>query len=510
MKDKFIDLFLMLEKKDERTYEQLDDEFKRVEELIQKLEDMKNACRRGTSERDRYAGALKNLKKKMRRLETLMSRLGESRRSRRGKSVLSEGGLGGHINHLYENWNLTFNDIMEVFRLSARGELEEVSEKVDGMNLFISWSMQDGVLKAARNNSHIKQGGLNAEGLANKFEGRGQIHDAFVNAFNVLESAIERLDPSTRSKIFGSDADVWYSIEVMFVDAPNVIVYDKNNVVFHRAGSARFDKTTGKPTSDDISEQFETLTASIKSIQDELNQESWNIVTPTVMNLRKLTDDEHLNSAISQINDLMSEYGLNNGDTIGFYIKVRLSMDVLNDVKLADSLADDLSIKEDVIVKMMGDKSAKNIRDILKSVKDDAAREAIKDIINNSAQHIKTCTAPLETIIREFSIEVLRGLESAFIIDNDAEIQRIRKQLHTAIDAISSSGQEDAMNTLKSQMSRLKDIDSIASAMEGIVFTYKGHTYKYTGDFAVANQILGLFRYGRGGVPKISTALSNR
>jgi hypothetical protein len=39
----------------------------------------------------------------------------------------------------------------------------------------------------------------------------------------------------------------------------------------------------------------------------------------------------------------------------------------------------------------------------------------------------------------------------------------------------------------------------LSSAVEGFAFSYKGVIYKFTGKFAPVNQILGLFKYGRGG-----------
>ena len=50
---------------------------------------------------------------------------------------------------------------------------------------------------------------------------------------------------------------------------------------------------------------------------------------------------------------------------------------------------------------------------------------------------------------------------------------------------------------------KLKDVKNISTAAEGFVFDYDGHTYKFTGNFAPVNQILGLFKYGRGKVPPI-------
>jgi hypothetical protein len=49
------------------------------------------------------------------------------------------------------------------------------------------------------------------------------------------------------------------------------------------------------------------------------------------------------------------------------------------------------------------------------------------------------------------------------------------------------------------QLEKLKGADTLSSAVEGFAFSYKGKIYKFTGKFAPVNQILGLFKYGRGG-----------
>ena len=47
------------------------------------------------------------------------------------------GGVAGHMSHLYENPELTFKEIKDVFAKASNGELEG-TEKTDGQNLFIS------------------------------------------------------------------------------------------------------------------------------------------------------------------------------------------------------------------------------------------------------------------------------------------------------------------------------------------------------------------------------------
>jgi len=59
------------------------------------------------------------------------------------------------------------------------------------------------------------------------------------------------------------------------------------------------------------------------------------------------------------------------------------------------------------------------------------------------------------------------------------------------------------MTILKRQMTKLRSAENVDAAAEGFVFDYDGVTYKFTGNFAPMNQILGLFKYGRGNVPPL-------
>ena len=53
------------------------------------------------------------------------------------------------------------------------------------------------------------------------------------------------------------------------------------------------------------------------------------------------------------------------------------------------------------------------------------------------------------------------------------------------------------MNKLKAQLEKLEAIGGMDAIVpsEGIVFKYKGKTYKFTGAFAPVNQISGLINF---------------
>ena len=122
--------------------------------------------------------------------------------------LLTEGGVAGHMAHVYDNGELPFGKIKELFTAASSGELQG-TEKTDGQNLFISYSVKRGIAVAARNKGNIKQGGMPADALASKFDGRGGLADAFNESFDTFERAVRSLDPQTQLQIFGNDAEVY-------------------------------------------------------------------------------------------------------------------------------------------------------------------------------------------------------------------------------------------------------------------------------------------------------------
>jgi len=85
-----------------------------------------------------------------------------------------------------------------------------------------------------------------------------------------------------------------------------------------------------------------------------------------------------------------------------------------------------------------------------------------------------------------------------FVLDDKKELARIREKVSQAIEKIQNSGNVEAIKQLRRQMEKLESLENISSATEGFVFSFDGKTYKFTGNFAPVNQILGLFKYGRG------------
>ena len=118
----------------------------------------------------------------------------------------------------------------------------------------------------------------------------------------------------------------------------------------------------------------------------------------------------------------------------------------------------------------------------------------------NSRKYISGVLRPLSDAISDFAIEVLRGVKSYFVSDNDREVIRMRDELNQSIaylKSLQATGDEKMGELVDQQLAKLGDIENVASSMEGIVFEYppgSDNLYKLTGAFAMSNQIIGRAR----------------
>ena len=410
------------------------------------------------------------------------------------ETLIAEGGAVGHLQHLYDNLELTFGEIKEVISNAAEGKLEKVSEKLDGINLVFTWDASVGQLKAARSGGDIKGGGMDAEGLAKKFFGRGNVEVAFNTAFKVLNEALNSLSPGDVKRLFGDSGNRWYSMEIIYAADPNTINYDSNNIVFHGwpIFEIQKDGSVGQ-ASDDTG--IDVLTSKIEQMQSAISEKDWKVRGPSLLSMKKMADGSIAQKTISEISSAMSNAGVSDTDTV---------FDYLRNLMLDEAAGLDLppNILKMVIERCVEAPGAPGIPEIKKATPKEKQAEVV-NFVKNSESLKRKMVEPIEMAIHRFAIEVLRGVNSTLINDSDAEVSRLRKQVEKAISAIEKSGNQTAMEILQKEMERLGNVENIGAAMEGIVFFYKGQAYKFTGAFAPAHQLLSLFKYGRKGIPKM-------
>jgi hypothetical protein len=224
-------------------------------------------------------------------------------------SILSEGGVAGHMNHLYDNPELTFAEMKNIFQAASNGELEG-TEKTDGQNLQLSYDVKTGTARAARNKGNIMSGGLTAAGLAEKFGGRGALEKAFTEAFAAFEDVVGQMSEEEQIEIFGPNTNIYYNAEVQDPRSANVINYDLPTLTIHRVGHNEYDRETGKATGRDVSSNAFRLASALESQQTGREVGKFLVQMNAIRKLQALSDDRAVAVANARLEKVISDAGI--------------------------------------------------------------------------------------------------------------------------------------------------------------------------------------------------------
>jgi hypothetical protein len=411
--------------------------------------------------------------------------------------LLIEGGAYGHMNHPFDDNNLTFSDLKNIIIIGLSGKLnreDNVSEKLDGQNLMVSWV--DGKLKAARNKGHLKNGGKTAPttaGIASMFAGRGNIKTAFVGAMRDLEKAIGSLSEAQKTKVFGNGTK-WMNLEVIYPKTANVIDYDVAEIVFH--GTTEYDKSgRAKGYSKEAARMLQGM---IQQVNQNI-QKTFKISRPNFLKMSKVQNYGAKKSVfLNRLNKLQGQYALKDTDTLGMYHQSFWKEYVFNAGKQFG-----VDIKPDQFIKLVNrwayfDKSYK-IPQIRKDFKGNP--EFNKWVLDtdkkNHIKMFKDNIKPFEILFFQVGAEILKNMSGFLAVSPDAAVKKIKQDVDKALKDLQKPGNVEKLEKLKIQIEKLEAIGGASAIVpsEGLVFKYKGNIYKFTGAFAPINQILGSLRF---------------
>ena len=414
------------------------------------------------------------------------------------------GGFYGHMSHLYDNRDLKFSQMMSIFKAAAAGSLKG-TEKTDGQNLYVAYNVAQQKAKAVRNKTNARKGGIDAEELAQKFGGRGSVEKAFNEAFESFAKTAEMFPENTQKKIFGDGEEriVFFNAEIQDPRNANVINYDNKLLNIHRVGHVLVNLKTQQTTTiasedgTDMSAIVKRLEQALSQVQRLSTQDDFSVQVNAIRQLEKLTDNSQLESTLQKLNSVLDSAGISDQQTVQDYLRARIQ-------PVIDSQGDLPEENKNLLLMRLLDIKEDGKRVKINTIRKDLNPTQIRVVnmlVANSKSILQNAIQPIEDIVHDFSVESLKNLESAFVLDQEKEIQRLRKEVSKAIENIKSSGNEAAMETLNRQMRKLKSVENVSTAAEGFVFDYDGKTYKFTGNFAPINQLLGLFKsYSRGGI----------
>ena len=284
------------------------------------------------------------------------------------------------------------------------------------------------------------------------------------------------------------------SLEVMWPASENVVNYDITELMFH--GSLEYDDSGN--VVGQVKDSARILAGMIKQVNQNI-QKHYNIKKPNFLAVPKHQDFGKLKDKfLGRLNKLRSQYALKDKDTLSMYHQMYWQEFIFNGAKQHK-----FKINTSMLTKLTKrwaffDKSY-NIRQMKKDMKDNPNFldwVLTTDKVDKNRM-VKENMKPFEILFFEVGAEVLKNMDGWMAVNPAKSIQKMRKKVQKAISIIRAGGDIKKLNKLKIQLDRLEAIGGFDAIVptEGIVFKYKGNTYKFTGAFAPVNQITGMMYF---------------
>ena len=408
------------------------------------------------------------------------------------EALILEGGAAGHMSHPFDNNELTFGDFKEMIEAGLSGSLnfeEEPTEKTDGQNVFAT--IQDGEVKFARNKGDMKIP-MSLSDFKTKFEGHPSklVQDTFSLAADDLASSLIKLPTKTQDEVFANGLN-FMNMELIYSLNPNVIHYDVDVIQFHGVK-----KTDGEGNfiGDDNS-AAKKLAGLLKDVNADV-QKTFSIIPPQIIKIGKdINFDKNKAKFIKKVDALRDTYSLTDGDAVSRYHEMWWRDQI--DANFPDLSQD---FKEGLLLRWAyADKKTLNLRSLDKELGKDKAAIIKKFDKEDVKKKYKENIRPFEDLFLELGSIILKNASNFLAASPDAEMQRLHNELRSESDKIKANGDLSQIAKVEAELARLERIGGIESIIptEGLVFTYKGHTYKLTGTYAAVNQLMGFIKYGR-------------
>ena len=434
--------------------------------------------------------------------------------------VIQEGGAYGHMMNVHEDYTLQFEDLQRIIKQSLTGGIKgEVKEKTDGQALAVSH--RAGRVCFARNKGHYKNFGKNsikgAKGISEFFKEHpnDNVKEAFTYAAKDLEKAILSLSDRQKQLLF-ADGKRWINVEIIWPATVNVIPYNHELIVLHNF--REYDED-GNTTGGDFDEYGRMMAGMI----EQVNQHVQDKFTITSMPIMKLPAVKNFEAAIGEylgdLNNLMTEHGLNASNTVGDYWTSYMSNVVQNGARefgynVQQDTLKSLAFRWAFKMLTPGKRPADYNRVALARLPDLKTRIDNKEFIQwvgatersgELKQHFDKMIEPLKAMFLKLGVELNNNISNLLTLNPSQAVQEIRQGIEEVTREIEATGDLSLMDKLQHELkmiNRLGGLDKIVPT-EGLTFTYtpdgesEAKIYKFTGIFAPVNQILGSLKFSR-------------
>jgi len=446
------------------------------------------------------------------------------------------GGLAGHMSHLYGDKGLKLKELIKIVSSVASGDIK-FNEKADGQNIFVTVTRNREVF-FARNKTDFKNIGRTTEQIKNHYaqkDLKSQV-EIFGDGCRVIEEILGTLSDETFNSVFNDKnmTGTYINCEIIHKNHPNLVLYETNHIQFHELqvlGDVEYETIEGLNI---LNSKFENFLSEVSGQEvniEGVQGETLNFTIDGPRFLPTITDmlsGENLNlfeqqsdETVATLNSLFDSVGLTHENTLGDYLIAKIEDEVLPALKIPQSLLSDIShylvYHTDAAGTSISSRGPQG--NTLKAFKTKLAAQLPKELADKlTLGKYKTfqnglagaAIGPIKEIIHKFSLSVVNNAES--VIASDPGLAKYAtQQALSDMDGLKKAIIQDYQDVpdrlernlkkFERELALLGDVKNFSQSMEGVVINYVREDgmpmlYKLTGNFAPANQLLGMSMQG--------------
>ena len=373
--------------------------------------------------------------------------------------------------HIIDYTEFTRHDLIELIESLFMGKIEDITEKIDGVNIQVTKVKGNPVFIRNKTDLNSEQGGMTASDMAAKWASKPEVAKTYLDAANIIETVFANIPDS----FFNPDEKTRrvLNAECVVAGKTNIIPYASAQVSFHdiwiyeRVGDTWVKKEVTKKGLDVIEKACERLDNArlTPKVIIDITKESNAYKDKFVKKLEKIMKDSSQTISKWQFErfaDWAKKEGMEASLIIELFKRWFEGDKILNIRKLK-TLYPNIDITS----------------------YEDSAKDVVRDI-----------NQPLDDFFLELGNAII-NLCKNLLNDGcrDSVTTTLKNDLESATKDIQKSGSNEMQSMLNFQLGRLSRIGGQVNPAEGIVFSYKGKLMKLTGSFAPLNRILGDWKY---------------
>ena len=322
--------------------------------------------------------------------------------------------------------------------------------------------------------------------------------------FEKIVPHVFNAEPALR-QIFGEDKEgnpqFFFNVEIIDPDAPNVIKYSREMLIFHKLGNIKINSEKGSIEAidnDEIKLKFNEISKIFGSSSDASKIQ---IVDDKETRIDQV-NSELLDRELGSLRSEFKKFGLDMNDTLGKLLIKKIEKHLADKKLNFDSFETEFIVKS-ILAVGFGSKHLKKPRLNETFPRPDAPKLAkIKELTNEepARELFRALRHPVEEILFNCSSILLDKYQSVYLSNNKQSEEDIIKLINNAIENINTRGTTQQKNRLTKNIEKLKNssigfTSLIDNPVEGLVFSYNNHTYKITSSFGPVNQIIHMSKF---------------